>query len=910
MFSNSNYNIKSITFGLYSTQEILSMSVCKLDNIKKSGYGSVYDLRMGTNDFFNNCKTCDQNSNICQGHFGHIELNEMILHPLFYKDILKCLSCICFKCNRLILTRNQLDLLDLNGKFNKIVEKCKKTIFCCHDNCKNVKPEIKLVNTTEIKIVLKYEYKTRKNYINLSVQEIDFILSNIYDEDLLLMGINKDICHPKNYIIKVLPVLPCCARPYVKIDGRICDDDLTIQYNEIIKVNNKLLDVVDNSKKQKLLAILQFRISTTFNNSRGKAKHSTNSRPIKGIKERLTGKQGQLRMNMMGKRCNQTGRTVIGPDPTLKMDQLAVPELMSKILTIPVKVTKFNFDKLQKLTNKGKVNYVLKNNGKKKINIKRYRVGTKIKFGDIIIRDGQEITTDCLKKGDIIKRGPEFITDIIPTNRDYDLTIGDIVERHLQDGDYVLLNRQPTLHKASMMAMQVIVKKFKTLRMNLAITKPFNADFDGDEMNIHVPQTTEAYTELRMLANVKNNIISSQNGKPNMAIVQDSLLGSYKMTQKIQTITKAQFFNITMKLYSSPLYPQKEKMMTSHEILDSIDFINTILKEKGKTHDCFNGKGLFSMFLPRDFIYEYKNNKDIDEPVVKIWKGVLYEGTLDKNVLGSTHNSLIKILHKEYGLEYTSYFIDCVQFITNNFLLINGFSVGLGDCLITDKSKKQQINDNIEKCYLESEIIKKTTQHNTIRELRINAILNKAKDIGLRIAKDSFHKKNNFLSTVNSGSKGDYFNITQITGLLGQQNLKGKRVPLSLNNGRRSLPHYPFQDLSVEKEYESRGFISNGFLNGLSPRQFYFHAMSGREGICDTAMGTATSGYMQRKIVKLSEDIKINHDYTVRNATDKIYQFAYGETNIDTCKNVKVNGSMEICNVDRIIQKLNMKYEK
>jgi DNA-directed RNA polymerase II subunit RPB1 len=184
--------------------------------------------------------------------------------------------------------------------------------------------------------------------------------------------------------------------------------------------------------------------------------------------------------------------------------------------------------------------------------------------------------------------------------------------------------------------------------------------------------------------------------------------------------------------------------------------------------------------------------------------------------------------------------------------------------------------------------------------------LGKAKDIGLRIAKESLDPDNNFLSTVISGSKGDFFNIAQITGLLGQQNLKGQRVPLYLNNGKRSLPHYPFGKLSPEMEHESRGFIASSFIKGLNPREFYFHAMSGREGISDTAMGTATSGYMQRRIIKLTEDIKIQNDGTVRDITGHIYQMAYGDDGLDPTNTVKVNGNQEACDIGRLINKLNM----
>lgn len=439
-------------------------------------------------------------------------------------------------------------------------------------------------------------------------------------------------------------------------------------------------------------------------------------------------------------------------------------------------------------------------------------------------------------------------------------------------------------------------------------------------MNLHVPQSLEAQAELKLLSAAQWNIISAQSSKNNMAIVQDSLLGAYRMTKMGQKLSKSQFFNIAGKLPRGPWSEAKDEshdgMMTIPEILSRIQHIRLILKKKGKKTQCFNGRGLVSLFLPEDFNYEKHNDGYPDEPVVKIWRGVMYEGALNKSTLGAAHNSLIQVIHKEYGAEAATHFIDCIQFSANNFLLVHGFSVGLGDCLIPQTvnevgvTKEQEIKDVISKCYIEAEGIKTTTTHKGIRESRINSALNKAKDIGLRIAKDALASDNNFLDTVDSGSKGDYFNIAQITGLLGQQNLKGARVPLTLNHGRRSLPHYPFKEnMTPEMEYESRGFIDRGFLRGLTPRQFYFHAMSGREGIGDTAMGTATSGYMQRRIIKLTEDIKVQNDRTVRDITGKLYQFSFGDTGIDPTCTVKVAGEQEVCDVSRLVTKLNMKHE-
>lgn len=1196
--------INTITFGVLSTEQILNMSVCKIDNPKLGSSekaGTVYDGRMGTIENGTDCETCHQNVWDCPGHFGHIEFNEPIVHPLFYKQVVAFLKCFCIKCSRLILNRDQIHLNSLNRfkgskRFEKIIEKLEKIDMCSH--CSHPQPEIKYSPTdSTISMVCKQKGQD-KLVIILTVEEIKKTFDNVIEEDIELLGFDPKMVHPKNYIMVVFPVLPqcfledtiiltnngykyiqnvqktdklythtgkyqninevfitnykqgaiinidvsyhpntikctpehpfyvkeihisykfklidgkqkrikhksigeaewveakdltlshyigmkrnknniipefiinkrsqtvlkilnnrdewflfgyflgdgfldfnhkgrfyivfndkdeeliislfeklnitfsyktqkenskcktiechnyilwnilkdfghlehnkkipdwvkdapvefierflegycladghhhkrnqiqyktistniafsiqllyiklgiisgihygkipkstvlkngktilgkhrpynisvvknitkdfgfylieeeyiwfkisniekvvCvdevkvynfeveednsytvenlishnCCRPFVIADGNTCDDDLSNQIVEIIKANNHLGEEAvskSDTKRQKYLQSLKFRVSTFYNNSAGKAKHTTSGRPIRGIKERLTGKEGQIRTNLMGKRVDQSGRTVIGGDPTLKLGELAVPIEMAKNLTIPVQITSFNIDMMTELVNSGRANFVLKNGGTTRINLKSalfYR-GTRLMHGDVIVRGNKEIVVnngnDTLKPGDLLKRNGEFVENLkYPGKKRYHLTVGDIVERQLQDGDIVLLNRQPTLHKASMMAMEIVIRPHKTLRMNLAICKPFNADFDGDEMNIHVAQSLEAQAELRDLSAAKHNIISAQDGKPNMAVVQDSLLGAYRMTLGFQKVRKDQFFNISLKLE-----------MSIKETTAKIQHISRILRQKNKKSSPYHGKGLISLILPDDLIYEKQNNADPNEPVIKIYRGVLYEGAINKMIIGSAHNSLIQIMYKEYGPDTAAKFIDGIQFVTNNWLLISGFSVGIEDCLIQGESKEEEIGDEIQKCFIEAEGIKTTTNHPIIRELRISAVLNKAKDIGLRIAKDALDPNNNFLSTVNSGSKGDFFNIAQITGLLGQQNLKGQRVVPTLNHGKRSLPHYPFGELPVELEYESKGFIASSFIKGLNPKQFYFHAMSGREGICD-----------------------------------------------------------------------------
>lgn len=266
-------DIESITFGLLSNEEILNMSVAKIDNTKLIGPSSVYDDRLGTISDIE-CKTCHQGSKSCVGHFGHIELAECIINPLFYKEVRDFLNCICMKCNRFLLMKEQLNLYGFlrhkgQKRFLKILEKLKKIDQCCH--CDSPHPEIKYISA-ENSIVMIYRQKNEgKICITLTVDEIDKIFSNIPVSDVELMGFDISLVHPKNFIMKYFPVIPICARPYITTEGILCDDDLTIQIMEIIKVNNHLIEKSDKpplplSKRQKYLQSLKFRISTFYNN--------------------------------------------------------------------------------------------------------------------------------------------------------------------------------------------------------------------------------------------------------------------------------------------------------------------------------------------------------------------------------------------------------------------------------------------------------------------------------------------------------------------------------------------------------------------------------------------------------------------------------------------------------------------
>ena len=418
-------------------------------------------------------------------------------------------------------------------------------------------------------------------------------------------------------------------------------------------------------------------------------------------------------------------------------------------------------------------------------------------------------------------------------------------------------------------------------------------------MNIHLPSSLEGESELRNLTDAKYMMITPQSSKPIFCIVQDSLLSAYKMTLGIVPIRKEVFYSILMSVEISVEDFQKK-----------IQDIRRVYKEKGKKVQAFHGKGLFSMILPPDFNYVRENKTNSAEPVLRIHKGVLYEGTLDKTCLGTSVGSIIHCLYKEYGVDRAAKFIDEVQFICNRWILVSGFSIGLGDCMVQGEKSRELVEDVIKKCYVEAEVVKRTTANPLIQEIRIMGALSKARDVGMRISKEALDPENGFIKTVKSGSKGDSFNVAQMSALIGQQDVEGKRVKPCMSNGKRTLPHYHFGDLEPEKEYESKGFIASSFIKGMNPREFYFNLTSSRVAVVNTSLNTATSGYMNRRIAKLTEDVKVQYDGTVRDTTNGIFQYAYGETGYDPKKTIKINGVQQVCDVSVLVQKMNQRYEK
>lgn len=862
-------DVRSVQFGIMSDADILAISACKIDKSGLNEPGGVYDPRLGCtlNDVA--CATCGENVWKCSGHFGHIELTTPVI--VFYKQVVVLLKCVCISCCRVLASKAELILNGVSG-YDKTVNYLHSLSTCCH--CQSPAPEIKYV-PADSTIIATHKLRQNKASKILEPSFIKAVFDAIPPADVALLGLDSEMVHPSNYVWTKFPVLPTCCRPRMCAGDNICDDDLTLMLVEMLKANAYIQThtfEADESAYTKAVETIRTRALAYCDNSRGKVTHNTNHKPMTGIKERINCKTGLVRQNLTGKRCDRTARTVIGPDPTLKLDQVAIPLEIANTLTLPEYVNPLTYDRLSKLVNEGKASTIIKPSGVK-VNVHHARImrGTQLKHADILIRDGTEtLINDCkmeLKSGDKIKRDGKIIPIKVAKTRPITLENGDIIERYLQDGDPIYLNRQPTLHRNSMLGMTVTVKPGKTIRFNLAVTKGLNADFDGDEGNIFCCESLTAAAEMIHLVSAKEHMLSAQTPKPEQCFVQDSLLAAYLMTSKPNPMSCDQFEQCLLRTNKYSLYVRGTDQMYA--------------------------KDLFSYLMPSDF--SYKSEKLV------IHLGKIVSGYFDKSSLGSNAGAIVRLLRIEYDKHIAADFIDNMQFITNAWLEFNPFSIGLDDCL-ANQSALAEIKQTIDRCFLEAKIVHKNVFDPNIREVKINMALNKAKDLGLKIAKDALDPSNKIIDTVTSGSKGDFFNIAQITGLLGQQNLNNARPTPLLTNMTRTMIHYPYVITQADQQYESRGFVKSNFLNGLSAKESWFHAMTGREGMISTALKTASSGYIQRSCIKLNEDLRVEYDGTVRDARGGIHQFAYGNHGFDPSL---VSSDLMPVDFDRLAAKLN-----
>ena len=854
--------IIGIQFSILGPHEIQKASVVEITNRdthinNKPVLCGLFDPRMGVLDPGMICPTDGLDYIQTPGYFGHVNLARPVFYIQYLSTIMKISRCICIKCGKILIDKAKYKyLLNLNAdeRWNKVFSLASKKRRCgedSHNGCGCLQPKLKkeglatiIAEWNEKEEELKgYEFKTEDSKMTMKIipELMLKIFKKISDEDVNFMGFSPQWSRPEWMICQVLAIPPPQVRPSIKHDAQQrSEDDLTHIIINIIKANKTLQEKLEQNAPPNVIddwtTVLQYYVATLVDNKiPGVAAVAQRSgRPLKAVKERLNGKTGRVRGNLMGKRVDFSARSVITPDPNLSISQLGIPLKIAKNLTKPICVTLKNKNYLRKLV----------------LNGPDVHPGAKIY---------ERKNGDCISLRYVDRES-------------INLEPGDIVHRHMLDGDAILFNRQPTLHRMSMMChIAKIMYKGDTFRMNVGDTKPYNADFDGDEMNLHMPQDDESEIELKHLAAVKYHIVSPANNKPIIGIFQDSLLSTYLFTREAIAFNPRVAMNLLAHLKTINLKNINfaDENQTSFSLLSQI-IPNITLKYKTKR------------FNDADDDYNSSNN------VLEINRGSIIRGHIEKSVLSDTTRGLIHRIYNDYNVDACRDFVDNLQDVVTEYMKNHGFSVGISD-LIANKETNDKINDTINKKKAEVKTLidethlgifdNKTGRTNVVEfETRVNNILNKASFEAGKIARENLNDNNRFVTMVNAGSKGSDLNISQMISCLGQQNVDGKRIPYGFDD--RTLPHYTKYNDSPN----ARGFVENSFIGGLNPDELFFHAMGGRVGLIDTACKTSQTGYIQRRLIKGLEDLMVNYDMTVRNNKNKIIQYSYGTDNFDPIK--------------------------
>src|SRR6056297_2697621 len=924
----SPMEIGEISFGLMDPEEYREMSATKIitaDTYDDDGFPidmGLMDPRLGVIDPGLECKTCGKHSGSCNGHFGHIELAAPVIHVGFTKLIRRLLRGTCRNCSRLLLTDDEKEKYesklkrtkelgdDINDVTKAAIREARKKDRCpyCGEvqyDINHEKPttyyEVQQVLTSEyseqiaaamqgdeeegdeerepmapqelaeqtdidldrINDIMSGEFRPREDDrkaiekaldLDLTEEDMNKLMPSdirdwfetIPDEDIEVLGIDSERSRPEWMILTVLPVPPVTARPSITLDnGQRSEDDLTHKLVDIIRINQRFMENREAGAPQLIIEdlweLLQYHVTTFVDNEISgtpPARHRS-GRPLKTLSQRLKGKEGRFRGSLSGKRVNFSARTVISPDPTLSLNEVGIPDRVASEMTITINVTDRNTDEARQYVANGPekhpgANYVKRPDGR------RLKVTEK----------------NCEELATKIEAGWE-------------------VNRHLVDGDIVIFNRQPSLHRMSIMAHEVVVMPYKTFRLNTVVCPPYNADFDGDEMNMHALQNEEARAEARVLMRVQEQILSPRFGENIIGAIQDHISGTYLLTNENPHFTETQALDLLR--------------ATRVDELPDPD-------GEDETGPYWTGRTVFSLLLPDGLNLDFTSSTGED---VVIENGNLLEGTIDEDAVGAFGGEIVDTIAKVYSKTRARIFINEVASLAMRSIMHFGFSISIDDESIS-REAEEQIDEAIENAYERVQELIETYDRGELEslpgrtvdetlEMKIMQTLGKARDSAGDIAEEHFDDDNPAVVMAESGARGSMLNLTQMAGCVGQQAVRGERINRGYED--RTLSHYKPDDLSAD----AHGFVEHSYTEGLEPREFFFHAMGGREGLVDTAVRTSKSGYLQRRLINALSELETQYDGTVRDTSDTIVQFEFGE---DGTSPVEVSSGMDDAAVD------------
>lgn len=632
---------------------------------------------------------------------------------------------------------------------------------------------------------------------------------------------------------------------------------------------------------------LQDAVNSLIDRDRNPVKGQAALRNPEGIKQKLEKKEGMFRMNIMGKRVNFAARSVISPDPNIETNEIGVPPVFAKKLTYPEPVTSWNIEELKQAVNNGP---------------SKWPGASAVEY-----ENGQLIN---LKFKNDEERQALANMLLAPSNNSMTGARNKKVHRHLNNGDIVIMNRQPTLHKPSMMCHRArVLPGEKTIRMHYANCNTYNADFDGDEMNMHFPQNEVARAEALQIADTDHQYLSGTVGKPLRGLIQDHISISVWLTSQDMFFTREEYYEL---LYSC-LRPEHNHTTT--------DRILTIDPAIWRPRARWTGKQIISTILLNIKPESYDNlnltskssvssdrwGPGSSEGEVLIQDGQLVTGILDKKQIGPEAGGLVHTVYEAYGHTVAGKLLSILGRLLTRMLNMRAFSCGVEDLILTAVGERERretlkgastIGTTVAARYVSLE--KENVQSDNAELLnRLESVLrDEQKQAGLDAIMNSHtaplsseitkkclpvglvkpFPKNQMQLMTTSGAKGSVVNANLISCNLGQQVLEGRRVPVMISG--KTLPSFKAFDSNIR----AGGYIVDRFLTGIRPQEYFFHAMAGREGLIDTAVKTSRSGYLQRCIIKGLEGLRVEYDTSVRDSDGTMVQTLYGEDGLDITK--------------------------
>lgn len=934
--------LRGIRTSVYSADQLLKISVAE---VKKPGTterglpatGGPNDRRFGVPESDLRCATC--RGAFCQGHWGHVKLAKPVYVVGHIPTLLGILRCTCWACARLRIEDADFDSdstiasarrdADPKKRLRAISDIFKNKNVCVH--CKRPQRTFRVRKDRRIFIEATSDVPTKGEPLGpwdlleyekpWTAMDTFAVLDAMRDEDIARLGFDPEVNHPKHLIKHIQPIPPPAIRPAGRGATGRGEDDLTRLLSEIVKANvalisaEKYLEQVELAHpelQRRRLELLSLREPDTtmardffeheqsvLGEARSKVRvaheilqarcaemvnvNSTNGlriegaersflmlqkekrqrRQLKDLSDRLSGKNGRMRHNLRGKRNDFNSRGVVGPDTSLDIWELGVPKAVMEILTFPEHVTRWNMEEMRQRVRNG--------------------VGNLFGARNVIIPN---LSTGKPQETIYLGFMEFFERDRLASK----LQLGWVIERFMKDGDRGLFNRQPTLHKGSLLMFETIGVSGNTFRLPLPDTTTFNADYDGDEMNLHLMQNVVAAAEASELMSVSYNIVTPQNNKPTIGLVQDSILSAWKLTRTDVFIKPHAAMQFLMGVKYCPRGPEYRLAPPSYEVrrlmFGSVsDHWNVTPAVWARGRGAFfTGKQLFSFMLPEDMF--------LRKGEVLIEQGEILMGRLDKSTLAASAGGIVDVLYKDYGHWAAAKFISDAQRVLMAYLNGSSVSVGLIDCLAADDAHDAADDLIKDRIRVVSEGAESGAMTEPLQMSTLQRVMNEVGGIVL----EKLPESNGLFALVSSGAKGNLMNVAQIMGCLGQQVIEGHRFRGNFvyagmpNFGGTPVARALMNRVGNETSPVAKGFIASSFLRGLTVEEFFIHAAASREGLKDTAIKTAQTGYNQRRMMKATEAASVLHDGTVRNAEKAVLQFRYGEDDFDAAQveNVKL----------------------